>query len=426
MSQAATATATAKPKRQRLRKSLLALALLLLLLPGALLMLRPTTIAGFALNQLGAATGLEIHAGSARYSLGTLPYLTLGDVSARVPGSATALFQARRAHLVVPWKTLRSQGRQLAIERIELDAPQLDLLALQAWQQSRPPSQTQTRLPTLLRGLGIRDGSIQGEGWRLEKLYLDTPHFAPDAPLQAALQGRYLSGSSILSFDFNLALAQAALPTGLGASGQFTLADQGWQLAARTRLRTSANWQQQTLTLARTRLSAALRYLPNDSTPVALALGAYGRLHWTPGALTAEPLAIAIRGQEPLPDFSARGRLVLTENLHLALQGELPDWPSIWPALPAPLAASHAPLPFVLDYQGDADFSAPLDLQIRRDETRMEARLRIRQLLTWLEAHEPDSPLPPLQGKLSTPRVILPGAMLEGVEIEIEAPDLSQ
>lgn len=425
MSPPTQAADTPKPARRRRRAILLALIPLALLLAGMLLMLRPSILADIALKQLGAATGLEIQAASARYGLGATLYISLSDVSARATGSTKPLFQARRMHLAVPWQTLRSRGQVLDIERIELDAPSLDLAALQRWQQSRPASAAETRLPTLLHGLGIREGRVQGEGWRVENLSADIPHFAPDAPLQAALQGRYLTGSTRLDFDLNLALSKAAIPTGLGVSGQLEIADATWRLPARIRLRAHLHQQDGHLTLERTRLSTTLQYLPEDGTPLALALGAYGRLHWASGTITAEPLAITIRGQAPIPDFSAHGRLAMDENLHLALQGELPHWPSSWPALPAPLHASRSPLPFAIDYQGDADFSAPLDLQLRRDDSRLEVRLRIRQMQDWLAQDAHSSPLPPLQGRLSTPRVIVEGAVLEGVEIDIEDPSLS-
>ena len=362
MNPSAQAADTPKPARRRRRAILIVLTLLALLLPSVLLMLRPSILADIALRQLGAATGLEIQAASARYGLGAQPYISLGDVSARIPGSRTTLFQARRMHLAVPWQTLRSRGQVLDIERIELDAPYLDLAALQRWQQSRPASAAETRLPTLLHGLGIQNGSVQGEGWRVENVNVDIPHFTPGAPLQAALQGHSLTGSTRLDFELNLALSKAAIPTGLGVSGQLEIADATWRLPARIRLRAHLHQQDGHLTLERTRLSTTLQYLPEDGAPLALALGAYGRLHWASGTITAEPLAIAIRGQAPIPDFSAHGRLALDENLHLALQGELPHWPSSWPALLAPLHASRSPLPFAIDYQGDADFSAPLDL----------------------------------------------------------------
>ncbi|PJK07941.1 hypothetical protein CO610_07175 [Lysobacteraceae bacterium NML95-0200] len=425
MSPSAQAADTPKPARRRRRAILLALIPLALLLAGMLLMLRPSTLADIALKQLGAATGLEIQAASARYGLGATPYISLDDVSARATGSAKPLFQARRVYLAVPWKTLRRRGQVLDIERIELDAPSLDLAALQSWQQSRPASAAETRLPTLLRGLGIREGRVQGEGWRVENLQADIPHFAPDAPLQAALQGRSLTGSTRLDFDLNLALSKAAISTGLGVSGQLEVADATWRLPARIRLRAHLHQQDGHLILERARLSTALQYLPEDGAPLALAFGAYGRLHWASGTITAEPLAIAIRGQASIPDFSAYGRLALDENLHLALQGELPHWPSSWPALPAPLHASRSPLPFAIGYQGDADFSAPLDLQLRRDDSHLEARLRIRQMQAWLAQDAHSSPLPPLQGKVSTPRLIVEGAVLEGVEIGIEDPSLS-
>src|SRR3546814_3348045 len=128
-------------------KLLLTAAAALLLLALALhLLLQPQRVTGFVLNALGDALGLEITAtGSSEYHLRGTPVLVVHDVVAREPGAATPLLRARRVYVSVPWSTVRSRGAQLAITRIELDAPVTDLPALQHWLAPRPDRKS-TRL----------------------------------------------------------------------------------------------------------------------------------------------------------------------------------------------------------------------------------------------------------------------------------------
>src|SRR5690606_33772026 len=97
--------------------------------------------------------------------------------------------QARRILVALPWSTIRSLGDTLDLARLEIDAPTLDVPALQHWLASRPPSET--RLPTLSDGLQVRAGRVDGDGWRIEALALAIPRLHPDQPLRAQAQGRY-------------------------------------------------------------------------------------------------------------------------------------------------------------------------------------------------------------------------------------------
>jgi hypothetical protein len=71
------------------------------------------------------------------------------------------------------------------------------------------------------------------------------------------------------------------------------------------------------------------------------------------------------------------------------------------------------------------DFAEVASLQLRRDASRFDARFRLPDVLAWLDEIATDSPLPPLQGSLSTPRIEIAGATLEGVEVEIDDPALT-
>src|SRR5690606_913214 len=110
-----------------------------------------------------------------------------------------------------------------------------------------------------------------------------------------------------------------------------------------------------------------------------------------------------------------RGSVSIGRTLRLRLDGRIAGWPEAWPALPAPLSQSTSPLPFELDYKGGLAFADIAALALRRDDTRFDARFRLPEVLAWLEQVETGTPLPPLRGRLSAPRVEIAGATLEDV-----------
>src|SRR5690606_12902936 len=119
----------------------------------------------------------------------------------------------------------------------------------------------------------------------------------------------------------------------------------------------------------------------------------------------------------------AIGSVILDEELALHLDGELAEWPSAWPALPAPLGDSDAPLPFALDYAGAADLSGQTRLLLQRNDARFDGRLRIPDVAPWLAQLSTGTPLPPLQGTLEAPRIDIGGATLTGVRVVLEDTD---
>ena len=179
-------------QRRRILRILLVLAVLVLLAGLALrYVLEPQRATRFLLDRVGTALNLEITAsGSTEYRLRGTPTLVLRDVIAREPGAHAPLLRADRIFLSLPWSTVRARGAVLAATRIELDAPVLDLAALQHWLATRPPS-TPTRMPSLSEGIRIRDGVLQADGWRLQGLQADLPSFAPGVPSPLNLRGVY-------------------------------------------------------------------------------------------------------------------------------------------------------------------------------------------------------------------------------------------
>src|SRR5690606_25319385 len=97
--------------------------------------LEPARLANTVLSRLGAALRPE-------------PRLLLPGFQARVPGAAAPMFKAARVEVSLPWDTIWG-GDDVVITRIELERPQLDLDALLAWLDSRPPSDAPFELPTL-------------------------------------------------------------------------------------------------------------------------------------------------------------------------------------------------------------------------------------------------------------------------------------
>ena len=421
------APASPAPKR-RARRVLIALAALALLATFSLSWVsRPDRAAALILGRVGAALGLEITAsGASEYRLRGSPMLLVRDVVVREPGGATPLLSAKRIQLSLPWSTIRSGGEQLTVERIELDAPLLDLPALQHWLASRPPS-TETRIPTLTDGLRIVDGRILNDDWRIDGIHADLPELYPDRPVRARLRGRYLDPPLTIPFDLAVALSRPAPAAGLGANGRVAIEQPGWRLPATVALSGPLRIGDDELTIVPALLGAAASYESGD-THLPFALGLHGPLKFDEAVWSLEPVALALRARgddgNPIPSLDATGALALGRRLVLQLDGSLARWPQAWPALPAPLGTSSAPLPFELRYVGRPDLSETAELRLSRDDTRVDSRFRLPAVLAWIDAGEGGAPLPPLAGRIVAPKLEISGATLEAVEIELGDEDL--
>lgn len=411
---------------KRRHRLLLALAGLLLLAGLALRIgLRPENVAHLVLQRAGAALGLEIRAGGRpEYRLLGTPRLVLREVTAREPGAPTPVLRAERIAIAVPWATLRARGAVLNVQRIELDAPVLDLPALQAWLARRPAAET--RIPTVERGLSVVRGRLRGDGWEVDRIELALPRLHAEAPVAAAVAGRYLDPPMRIGVELQVALTRPALPAGAAAVGRVDVDGGRWRLPARIRLSgalQAASSTGQALRIAPARLAMSARY-ESGATRQPFALGVHGPVRFDGATWTLAPAGLGLRGEGVLPDVDARGAIALGRRLALRLQGSLPDWNAAWPALPPPLGQSTAPLPFRLEYVGAPDFGGIADLHLQRERSRFDARFRLPQLLAWAEAARTGSPLPPLDGRVTTPRLDVSGAQLHGVEVEIDDPGI--
>jgi hypothetical protein len=410
---------TRRQERPRSRRTVVWIALaatLALLLLALRWVSQPSQVAGLILRQVGHALGLEITAsGASEYRLRGTPMLSIRDVVARQPGATTALLRAERIRLELPWSTVRARGADLTIKRIELDAPQVDVVALQRWLATRPPSET--RIPTLTDGLRVARGRVTGDGWSVEAIDLDLPFLHPQRPVRAQLRGSLISGAMRVPFDLDAAMTRPAAGAGVGLSGDLSIQSKPWTLVTDTTLSGRLHSGDDGVGLDRLRVAADARYRNGDADQP-FVLGLAGRLRLHEGELGIAPLGLAVRGRDLIPTLDARGGFAFGDALAMQLDGDIAQWPESWPALPAPIGQSTSPLPFQLAYRGQADLSAVTSLQLRRDGSAFDGRFRLAQMLEWIDAGAQGSPLPPLDGRLASPRIEIAGAVLEGVEIQ--------
>lgn len=419
------AAADPRPDRRRRRRLALGfggLALLLLILALALrVALRPEHVTALLLARAGEALGLQIVAeGIGEYRLGAAPRLVVRGLLAREPGGE-AILRAGRIAIAVPWSTIRSRGALLEARRVEIDEAVLDLPALQAWLAKRPPGET--RIPTLTEGLHIRRSRIDAGDWAIEGLSLALPHLSPERPVAGHLRGRYLGAPLSIGFDLQAALSRPASRAGLGLAGGIAVSGGGWRVPARLRLSGPLRLADGVVEVAPMRVATVARYEAGD-TRLPFALGVNAGLRFADGRLRLAPAFVAVRGEGAMPTLDAQGAMALGATLDLAMKGRLTDWNDAWPALPPPLGQSDSPLPFRIDYVGKRDGSDVARLRLRRDEARFDGRFRLPALLDWIAAKPGRSPLPPLDGRATAPRMEVSGASLEGVEIEIDDPSI--
>jgi len=413
------------------RRAGLILLLLLALLACALWLLPSARVTSVLLGRIGTSLGLVLCVGGATdYRLRGMPTVVLRDVVAREPGAPTPLFRASRVFLSLPWSTLRARGAVLDATRLELDAPAIDLPALQHWLATRPPTK-EKRLPALRDGLRIRDGRLSGDGWRIDGIAIDAPRLQPNARFDARVRARYLAAPMAVPLDLFVSLTRPdALvqqrAAGLGIAGMLTVEHaRDWRMPTFLTLSAPLRVGDQ-VELAPARIGLAARYEAGPNR-LPFTLGVHGPLR-IGESLALAPAIIVLRGRgapatDPLPRLQARAMLAWQGRLVLQLRGTLAQWPAAWPALPTPLDASHGPLPVALDYEGRPDFRDPATLALSRDGTRFDARFRLPDVLAWIDMADRGSPLPPLDGRLATPRLDIGGVRMDGVEMNMRNDD---
>jgi len=408
------------------RRRRIALWLFLALVVAAAIALRwllaPATLVPNVLALAGRSLGLEITAsGVGEYRLRGTPQLVARDVVARMPGESAAVLRAERIFISLPWSTLRARGSELSAHRVELDAPVLDVEAFRKWQATRPPGKTP--VPTLSKGIGIVRGQVLGSGWKIDNVNAQLQSLAPGAPMRMHLQGRYVGGDLRVPVDVHATLTRPESGAGLGVAGKLSLEEKDWRIPSRILL-SAKLVTDPVIELRHAVLGANSRYVAGSSV-LPFSPGIAGPLRFESGGMTLQPAGLAIIGKDAMPTLDASGQFAMTQGMGLQLDGKLATWPSAWPALPPPLGQSNSPLPFNLSYAGATDLSAIASLRLQRDASIFDGRFRLPEMMDWIDAPAAGSPLPPITGTFSTPRMEVSGAVLEGVELQLDDPAIA-
>lgn len=410
-----------RPRRGRLLAAVVAAVVLsaLVLLAGSLL--QPQRLARLVLDAVGGAAGLEItFEGDARYRLRGTPLLEVRDIVVRRPGDTEPMLRAVRALVSVPWSTVRARGAPVVIERIELDAPVLHVAPLLAWLEARPPG-TGT-FPTLRDGVQVRDGRVIGGEWEIRSLDLRVPHLSADAAASASARGSLvLQAPALVRFDLQIAATRPSVGAGVALRGPVRVEFDGSGVTAfvtasgAPQRRDDGTWR-----VPRLRAGASGAFT-GDGEPLRFALGVQTPVRVGGGTWTLAPMGFALRGDgRKVPSVSGQGHAALDQDLAIALEGDMPEWPVGWPPLPAPLDTPQ-PTRVALRYLGPADLStAPLGLRMARGGAVADASGRMPDLLAWLDGASDDTPLPPLGAAARVSRVEVAGAVIEGLDIRLE------
>jgi hypothetical protein len=427
------------PKRRRRRKILLAVLGLLLVLGLVVVhFLQPAQLTALVLDRASRALKLDLRtSGPGSYALRPEPRLVLPGLSASVPGAATPFFRSNQVELALPWSTLR--GGDPVITRIVMKAPDLDLPALQRWLASRPPSTMPFKLPRLTKGIGIDDGLLRGDGWRIEHVVVALPSLADGKPTTVSASGNLLHGTTASKFNFTLAAIPAGHGRGLRIDNAHLVFKADRELPSFTATGSMVSSNVFSLDLAGTLQSLPAGWAASiDSSyehgdvpfSIALAPGALPDSVSANGttAIRIPRLNIQLRNLalgDPLrqPALAMTGAVfaettVAGDTLDAMVRGQLSRWPNAWPVLPEPPTLNSAPVIFDATYRGPRNLSAPIVYNAKHADSELHGQFRIADIRNWVEKKF-DVLIPPVEAQLVTPRIDVGGLQLQGVQMKI-------
>ena len=173
---------------RRLRLTLLvlgslALAAVLVLVVAVYLLLQPDRFTAM-LQKRARSAGLQLSlANPASPTLFPHPALDLDGITLNADGATTPILLAARGQLTLPWHTLL--GGPTTISQLQLDAPRVDLAALQDWLTRLPaqPAGMPPNIPRVDTGISITRGSIvRGDQMLLGNVTLESGHLLSGKP----------------------------------------------------------------------------------------------------------------------------------------------------------------------------------------------------------------------------------------------------
>lgn len=191
------------PMPRRLRLILLALGVpvltvTVLVMVTVYLLLQPDRFTAMLQSQARDA-GLQLTLASpASPSLFPRPALDLQGITLNARGANAPILLAARGRLALPWRTLF--GGPTVITQLQIDAPRVDLDALQAWLNGLPvvAPGAPPDIPRINTGIRISDGSmVRGNQVLLGNVTLETGSLISGQPTSLQLSATTSSGTPL-------------------------------------------------------------------------------------------------------------------------------------------------------------------------------------------------------------------------------------
>ncbi|MDE2156412.1 MAG: membrane assembly protein AsmA [Xanthomonadaceae bacterium] len=186
------------PRRLRLILLLLgglASAALLAAVVAVYLLLQPDRFTAM-LQAKARDAGLELNLASpASPTLFPRPALDLQGITLNAQGAGVPILLAANGRLVLPWHTLL--GGPTVISQLQIDAPRVDLDALQAWLSALPPrpASAPPNIPRIDTGVRISRGSVvRGDQLLLDHVELDAGSLISGQPFPLTLSATDAAG----------------------------------------------------------------------------------------------------------------------------------------------------------------------------------------------------------------------------------------
>ncbi len=174
------------------------LAALLTLVVMVYLLLQPDRFTAMLQTQ-ASNVGLELNlARPASPTLFPRPALDLHGITVNAQGANTPILLAARGRLALPWRTLL--GGPTVISQLEIEAPRVDLDALQAWVSELParPTGSSLNIPRIDAGVSINRGSlVRGNELLLSQVALQAGTLISGQPFAVTMAALTASGTPL-------------------------------------------------------------------------------------------------------------------------------------------------------------------------------------------------------------------------------------
>ena len=294
----------------------------------------------------GAGINLELQA-PAKPALFPRPAVRMHGFSLTNAGSSTPILQANGATIVVPWRALLHGN--VEIERVEVDAPRIDLGELKALFARLPRHRGPPRLPTIVTGVYMSQGTLTNNGAPLLfELSLDTGELLPGRRFRMDASARTADGNQITA---SLATVPSSPHDGTIDFDAIRI-DLAKQAGVSMQLEGKGHWQGgESLAL---QLQGSMRYpsLAPPPSPSAAGSSTQGSLPAkASGATTTDKIALDIQPAQGKAPLNVALKLD-GDDAHADLNLQPTEFGAWWQSL---LAASPGHPPGPLPFTGHAE-----------------------------------------------------------------------